>query len=88
MGETANTLRGYRRELTKEIFEDLASLQCEIPEILGYVGTDQAKLERWCRCKLQTQPKLPMSRKDRKSLSESLATSMSMVSPPFPMVQR
>ena len=49
MGETSNTLRGYRRELTKEIFEDLAALQCEIPEILGYVGTDRAKLERWCR---------------------------------------
>ena len=42
------TLHGYRRDLTKEIFEDLASLQCEIPEILGYTGTDQARLERWC----------------------------------------
>ena len=43
------TLHGYRRELTKELFEDLASLQCEIPEILGYIGTDRPKLEKWCR---------------------------------------
>ena len=41
-------LHGYRRDLTKELFEDLAALQCELPEILGYVGTEQAKLERWC----------------------------------------
>ncbi len=43
------TLHGYRRDLTKEVFEDLASLQCEVPEILGYIGTDQVKLERWCK---------------------------------------
>ena len=42
-------LRGYRRELTKELFEDLAALQCEIPEILGYVGTTEDRLARWCR---------------------------------------
>ena len=48
MADTA-TLHGYRRDLTKEVFEDLAALQCEIPEILGYIGTDQARLERWCR---------------------------------------
>ena len=42
-------LHGYRRDLTKEVFEDLAALQCEIPEILGYIGTDRDKLERWCR---------------------------------------
>ena len=29
-------LRGYRRELTKELFEDLAALQCEPAEILGH----------------------------------------------------
>ncbi len=43
------TLKGLRRELTREMFEDLAALQCEIPEILGYVGTTEAKLARWCR---------------------------------------
>ena len=42
-------LRGYRRELTKEIFEDLAALQCEPSEILGYIGTTRQKLEAWCR---------------------------------------
>ncbi len=42
-------LHGYRRDLTKETFEDLAALQCEIPEILGYAGADLPALERWCR---------------------------------------
>lgn len=42
-------LKGLRREMTQEMFEDLASLQCEIPEILGYVGTTEEKLARWCR---------------------------------------
>ena len=42
-------LRGYRRELTRELFEDLAALQCEPAEILGYIGTTRAKLEAWCR---------------------------------------
>ena len=42
-------LRGYRRELTREIFEDLAALQCEPSEILGYIGTTRPKLEAWCR---------------------------------------
>ena len=42
-------LKGIRREMTREMFEDLAALQCEIPEILGYVGTTEEKLARWCR---------------------------------------
>ena len=42
-------LRGYRRELTKELFEDLAALQCEPAEILGHIGTTLPKLETWCR---------------------------------------
>ena len=42
-------LRGLRRDLTREIFEDLAALQCEPEEILGYIGTTQDKLEKWCR---------------------------------------
>ena len=42
-------LKGYRRELTKEIFEDLAALQCEPQEILGYIGTNKQKLNAWCK---------------------------------------
>ena len=42
-------LKGLRREMTREMFEDLCALQCEVPEILGYVGTTEEKLERWCR---------------------------------------
>ena len=42
-------LHGYRRELTQPLFEDLAALQCEPSEILGYVGTTLPKLEAWCR---------------------------------------
>ena len=42
-------LTGYRRELTKELFEDLGSLQCEPEEILGYIGTTLPKLKAWCR---------------------------------------
>ena len=42
-------LRGLRREMTREMFEDLVALQCEVPEILGYVGTTEEKLARWCR---------------------------------------
>ena len=42
-------LTGLRRDLTREIFEDLAALQCEKEEILGYIGTPPEKLDRWCR---------------------------------------
>jgi len=42
-------LRGLRRELTRDLFEDLAALQCEPGEILGYIGTTEEKLEKWCR---------------------------------------
>ena len=42
-------LRGLRRELTRELFEELTALQCAPEEILGYVGTDGKKLDRWCR---------------------------------------
>lgn len=44
-----SVLRGLRRELTRELFEELTALQCAPGEILGYVGTDLKKLERWCR---------------------------------------
>ncbi len=49
MPEGSGTLRGLRRELTKDLFEELAALQCAPEEILGYVGTTEQKLERWCR---------------------------------------
>ena len=42
-------LAGLRRELTREMFEELCALQCRLPEILGYVGTTEEKLARWCR---------------------------------------
>ena len=42
-------LQGFRRSLTKELFESLVSLQCEVSEILGYTGTDLPHLERWVR---------------------------------------
>ena len=45
----ATTLRGLRREMTREMFEELAALQCATEEILGYVGTTEKKLEAWCR---------------------------------------
>ena len=48
MAENA-PLRGLRREMDKQLFEELAALQCEIPEILGYVGTTEEKLSKWCR---------------------------------------
>ena len=43
------TLRGLRREMTRELFEELAALQCATEEILGYIGTTERKLEAWCR---------------------------------------
>ena len=49
MTKEPGTLRGLRRELTKEAFEELAALQCAPEEILGYIGTTEQKLERWCR---------------------------------------
>ena len=42
-------MKGLRRELSREDFEGLCALQCEIPEILGFVGTTEEKLARWCR---------------------------------------
>ena len=42
-------LQGLRRAMTRDDFEELAALQCEEAEILGYVGTTRDKLEKWCR---------------------------------------
>ncbi len=49
MENRGEALRGLRRELTREMFEELCALQCRPEEILGYVGTERPKLERWCR---------------------------------------
>ena len=45
----AGTLRGSRREITREEFESLAALQCEPEELMGYVGIPAEKLEKWCK---------------------------------------
>ena len=47
--QKGDPLPGKRRELTREMFEELAALQCEIPEILGYVDVEEKKLASWCR---------------------------------------
>ena len=59
-------LKGRRREMTREMFEELAALQCELPEILGYVGTTEEKLGRWCRknYKMPLEETLEMVRQD------------------------
>ena len=65
MPETT-TLCGLRRELTKDLFEELAALQCTTEEILGYIGTTEKKLDTWCR-KTYRRPlevMIPMIRKD------------------------
>ena len=49
MEKAPATLAGIRRELTKELFEELGALQCAPEEILGYIGTTQKKLQAWCR---------------------------------------
>ena len=45
----APPLRGSRRELTREMFEELAALQCRPEEIAGWTGTTLKKLNAWCR---------------------------------------
>jgi hypothetical protein len=49
MASEPTVLRGLRRELTRELFEELAGLQCTLEEILGYIGTTEKKLDAWCR---------------------------------------
>ena len=66
MPEEGAVLRGLRREMDKDLFEELAALQCAVEEILGYVGTTEKKLEQWCR-KTYRKPlseMLPMIRQD------------------------
>ena len=59
-------LRGLRREMNRELFEELAALQCATEEILGYVGTTEKKLEQWCRktYRRSLAEMLPMIRQD------------------------
>ena len=47
--EETESLAGLRREMNRELFEELGSLQCPVEEILGYVGTTEKKLAAWCR---------------------------------------
>ena len=85
-GEPVN-LEGCRRTITKQEFEELAALQCEPAEILGYVGLTQRKLERWCR-KVYRKPldvMIPMIRQDgliaiRKASFELLKKSATIIS--------
>lgn len=44
----APPLKGLRRELTREMFEQLCALQCKREEILGYAGARDEELEAWC----------------------------------------
>ena len=81
-------LHGLRRDLTREIFEDLAALQCEEAEILGYIGTDHARLEKWCRRTYRRKPldeMLHMIRQDgliaiRRASFEQLKKSATIIS--------
>ena len=85
-GEPA-ALRGLRRELTKDLFEELGALQCAPEEILGYIGTTQKKLAAWCR-KTYRRPleeMLPMIRQDgliaiRRASFEQLKKSATIIS--------
>jgi len=47
--EAGGTLKGLRREMTREMFEELGAIQCTPEEILGYIGTTEKKLSAWCR---------------------------------------
>ena len=80
-------LRGLRRELTKEMFEELGALQCAPEEILGYVGTTERKLAAWCRktYRKPLQEMLPMIRMDgliaiRRASFEQLKKSATLIS--------
>ena len=80
-------LRGLRRDLTREVFEDLAALQCEPSEILGYIGTTADRLDRWCRktYKKPLEDMLRMIRQDgliaiRRASFEQLKKSATIIS--------
>ena len=81
-------LRGLRRDLTRETFEDLAALQCEDTEILGYIGTTRDRLDKWCRRTYRRRPleeMLHMIRQDgliaiRRASFEQLKKSATIIS--------
>ena len=80
-------LRGLRRELTRELFEELAALQCGVEEILGYVGATEKQLRQWCRAvyRKPLETMLPMIRQDgliaiRRASFEQLKKSATIVS--------
>ena len=81
-------LHGLRRDLTREIFEDLAALQCEETEILGYIGTSRDRLDKWCRRTYRRRPleeMLRMIRQDgliaiRRASFEQLKKSATIIS--------
>ena len=82
-----NVLRGFRRELTRELFEELAALQCTQEEIIGYIGTTEQKLAAWCRrvYRRPLDPVLRMVRQDgliaiRRASFEQLKKSATLVS--------
>ena len=67
-------LRGLRRELTRDLFEELAALQCAEEEILGYIGTSRDRLDKWCRRTYRRRPleeMLRMIRQDGLIATES-----------------
>ena len=80
-------LKGLRREIDRNEFEELGALQCAVDEILGYVGTTERKLEAWCR-KIYKRPLkviLPMIRQDgliaiRRASFEQLKKSATIIS--------
>ena len=86
--ENGKPLSGGRRDLTRELFEELGALQCEPEEILGYVGTTEEKLDRWCR-RVYRKPLadiLPMIRQD--GLIEIRRASFEALRKSAPLIQQ
>ena len=80
-------LKGLRREIDRNEFEELGALQCAVDEILGYVGTTERKLEAWCRKTYKRPLKeiLPMIRQDgliaiRRASFDQLKKSAALIS--------
>ena len=84
----ANVLSGRRRELTRELFEELGALQCEPEEILGFIGTDEESLDSWCQdvYDLGLKEILPMVRQD--GLIEIRRASFDALRKSAPLIQQ
>ena len=84
----ANVLSGRRRELTRELFEELGALQCEPEEILGFIGTDEESLDAWCQnvYDLGLKEILPMVRQD--GLIEIRRASFDALRKSAPLIQQ